>query len=243
MSKLYYKKYKKEFPHSYTYGVFPTLELLLHQPSQAIRIYTHTKGTKNEGLEKIYALARSNNIHTEKADGLITKLASAENCYAIGVFHKYTSQVDKNENHIVLVNPSDPNNTGTIIRTMLGMGVKNLTIIKPSVDLFDPKVIRASMGAVFQVKFAYFGSFKEYQVAFPSLHYYPFIGNGRYQLGHIIFKKPFSFVFGNEGAGLPKEFKTTGESISIPQTSAIDSYNLSVAAAIALYEVTKQKMR
>ena len=55
-------------------------------------------------------------------------------------------------NHVVLVNPGDMGNMGTIIRTMLGFNYSNLAIIKPGVDVFDPRVIRASMGALFNTR-------------------------------------------------------------------------------------------
>lgn len=237
----YYKKYKRDFDHSYTYGVFPTLELLTYQPKQALRVFIHTKGKENEGLAKIKDLCQKYGISIEKADGLLAKLSSAENCYAIGVFKKYQTAIENSNNHVVLVNPSDPNNAGTIIRTMIGLDVTNLAVIKPAIDIFDPKVIRASMGAIFQLYFSYYNSFQEYQHTFVFHHMYPFMGKGKHILQNTTFQKPFSFIFGNEGSGLPESFRTIGESISIPQSDKIDSFNLSVAVAFALYEATRNK--
>ena len=50
-------------------------------------------------------------------------------------------------NHIVLVNPSDMGNLGTIIRTAVGFGFTDIGIISPAVDAYNPKVIRGSMGS------------------------------------------------------------------------------------------------
>ena len=47
-------------------------------------------------------------------------------------------------------------NLGTIMRTMVGFGMEDLAIIRPGVDAYDPKVIRASMGSIFHLRFAYF---------------------------------------------------------------------------------------
>lgn len=55
-------------------------------------------------------------------------------------------------NHVVLVNPSNAGNLGTIIRSCIGFGVEDIAIILPAVDLFDPKTIRASMGAKAKIR-------------------------------------------------------------------------------------------
>ena len=53
-------------------------------------------------------------------------------------------------------------NMGTIIRTCVGFGIKNLAVIEPAVDIFNPKVVRASMGAVFHVNICRYDSFDTY---------------------------------------------------------------------------------
>ena len=95
-------------------------------------------------------------IQVEVNDKLINKISGAENVYAVGVFQKYETQLSNEENHLMLVDPSDMGNLGTIIRTMIGFDYKNLALIKPAVDIFNPKVIRASMGSVFQINFHLF---------------------------------------------------------------------------------------
>jgi TrmH family RNA methyltransferase len=62
---------------------------------------------------------------------------------------------------------------------MLGFNFKNLAIIKPAVDMFDPLVVRASMGAIFSINFEYFNSIEEYISKFSAHHLYPFMLNGK----------------------------------------------------------------
>jgi TrmH family RNA methyltransferase len=142
------------------------------------------------------------------------------------------------ESHVVLVNPSDPGNLGTICRAMLGFGFTNLGVIKPASDIFDPKTIRASMGAVFQMNFQYFPSFEEYRKNFKR-NIYVFMTDGVKKLGELAFQKSYALVFGNEGAGLGQEFKKFGESVKIPQSDKVDSLNLAVAVGVSLYEAMK----
>jgi TrmH family RNA methyltransferase len=232
------KKYQRDFPHSYTFGVFPTLELLIYQPSHVQHIFVSTQGERNEGVIKLRDLCARQRIPVEVNDRQIERLSPKENTYAVGVFDKYQPRLAPNANHLVLVNPADMGNLGTIIRTMVGFGVTDLALVKPAADIFDPRVIRASMGALFRLNFAYFDAFDAYRSAFPH-HLYPFITDGATPLHEATFAHPYALIFGNESSGLPDAYRTIGASITIPHSDSIDSLNLSVAVGIALYAATK----
>ena len=140
---------------------------------------------------------------------------------------------------MVLVNPSNAGNMGTIMRSCLGFGVRDLAIIPPAVDHFDPKVIRASMGAAASVRTEVFASFEEYSARFPDNKLYPFMLDGSTKLHETVIEKPFSLIMGNEATGLPPEFSKIGRPIRIDHSNAIDSLNITIAASIGLYEATK----
>jgi len=236
------RTYKKDFDYSYTLGSFLTIELLNYQSDKVSKVILHTKAKESEGISKIISLCKKNSIPYEYNDKLIEKLSPKENCFAIGIFQKYQPELDKNDNHVVLVNPSDSGNLGTIIRTSIGFGVKNLAIIRPAVDIYDPKTVRASMGALFNINFSYFNDFSEYQKHFPKHHCYPFMLNGKLRIQEVdIPHKPFALIFGNEGKGLDSSFSNVGTSVVIPHLKTIDSLNVSIAVGIAIYEFTKHK--
>lgn len=229
------KTYKKDSVISYSFGVFPTIELLKTRSKNVVKVLINPKGYKNRGVETIQKTCKQLDIPTEENQLLIEKLASNENTYALGVFEKYDTPLDQKDNHIVLVEPSDMGNLGTICRTMLAFDFKNLGIIKPAVDIFDPKVIRASMGAVFHLNYEYFESFEEYNEM--SKHYnYSFMLKGTNKLGETDFEKPCTLVFGNEGSGLNEIINKISTSVVIPQKSEADSLNLAVAVGIVLYK-------
>ena len=115
---------------------------------------------KIKGYPVIQDLCEKYHIQIDVHDRTIEKLSPKNNCYAIGVFQTYTSLLH-NGNHVVLEHPMDMGNMGTIMRTMLGFGYKDLVIIKPAVDIFDPKVIRASMGAIFHLNIAFYDTFED----------------------------------------------------------------------------------
>lgn len=235
-----YKKYKKEDNISFSFGGFPTYELLKSKQAKIREIIIHEKLQNNEESEKILSLARSLKIPVTRNGKLIEKLSGKGNVFIMGVFEKYSNTIERNENQVLLVNPSDAGNLGTIIRVMLGFGYTNLGIITPSVDIFDPKVIRASMGSIFHVNVQLFNSIEEYQKIHKN-HLYPFMLKGKTTLQDLKEKDiPHTLVFGNEAHGLDDKYLSLGTPILIKHSNKIDSLNLSMSVGIALYEFSKK---
>ncbi len=235
------KKYKKSDLESYTLGTTLTLELLNKKIEYVKRVYIHSKQEKNETYEKIVNICKNNNIEILMSDKTINSLSDKENCYVIGVFEKFESEITDNENHIVLVNPSNMGNLGTIIRSSVGFGINNLVIIKPAVDIFDPKVIRSSMGAIFNLNFKYYDSFSDYSKNYKR-EYYPFMLKAKTNLNNVEKKYPCSLIFGAEATGLDDSYLEIGTPVIIKHKNIIDSLNLDNAVSIALYEFTKDKI-
>ena len=170
-------------------------------------------------------------------------LSDKENCYIMALFDKYQADIRPEENHVVLVNPANTGNLGTIIRTSIGFGIRDIAIISPGVDIFDPRTIRASMGAFFQLRFQYFDSFADYLEHADDRPIFSFMLDGARQLDEIQIPEKYSLVFGNEARGLDPVYQTYGQSVLIRHYPVIDSLNLCNAVSIALYEFTKGKIR
>lgn len=230
------RQYKKNYDYSYTLGIFPTIELLEKSPQHVITVLLSPHSDKSEGVSYIKDLCKKNDIPFDYSTKALSRLSIADKTYAVGVFKKYEKKIRDNANHVVLVNPSDTGNMGTIIRTMLGFGISDLVLIRPCVDIFDPKTIRATMGAFFDINFDYFDAFKFYEEKYSNHVLYPFMLEGKKTLGSFKFEKPFSLIFGNEGAGLDNHFAKYDNTVKINHSKNIDSLNLSVAAALAMYE-------
>jgi TrmH family RNA methyltransferase len=232
------KRYQKEFDYSYAFGVFAALELLTHRPGDTIKIIVSEKGNQNEGVRKLRERCADLRIPVEVADAVLDRISPKESHLAAGVFRKYDAPPSPGLNHVVLANISDMGNLGTILRTMLGFGVEDIALIRPAADIFDPRAVRASMGALFQARFGYFDSFEAYRSTYPAHGLYPLMTSAARPIRSVTFEPPFALVFGSESAGLPDGFLEIGTSISIPQTERIDSLNLAIAVGIALYEAT-----
>lgn len=232
------KSYKKEFKYSYSLGAFPTLELLKNHKNDLIEVYVHTSFHNEEVKNKILNALGHPFLENNK---LIAKLSPKENCYVIGVFNKYQTCLTNLEDHLLLDNPSNMGNLGTIIRSSLGFGIKNIAIIKPGVDIFDPRVIRSSMGSIFNVNIEYFDSLEDYQNKFSNHTIYAFMLQTKNDLQTFNFKKQLStLAFGNEATGLDHKY-LNNNAIIIKHSSEIDSLNITNAVSIALYEFNKQK--
>ncbi len=234
-----YKRYHKEDNVSYALGITVTFEMLLSKVEYVNHVYVHSAMKKGDTLDKLKSMCESAEINITYTDKIFNVLSKKENCYVIGEFRKFDSGLDDRKSHIVLVNPSDFGNMGTILRSALGFGLNQIAIIREAADIFNPKVIRASMGAVFSSKYEYFDNFNEYRVKYGNRELYPFMLDAKISLHDLKPCKKFSLIFGNEARGLPAEFLSIGTSVVIPHSAGIDSLNLPIAASIAMYEATK----
>ena len=238
---LAYKRYNDKAEYSYCFGPFPTFELIENRPQEAIEVLYHSQ-TSDAIRNKLQSICQRQGIPCEQNDKVIQRIRDKENCLVVGVFKKHESVLAMDRPHVVLVNPSDMGNLGTIIRTAVGFGVPDLAIIRPGAAICHPKTVRASMGSLFRLNFQYFDSFAEYKSAYgEGRNMYPFMLKGSVGLDQLQRNKGelYSLVFGNEATGLPDEFLQEGQSVRIRHTDNIDSLNLSLAAGIAIYEFTK----
>lgn len=231
------KPYKKDATYSYTLGAFPTIELIKCRPNVVQKVLIHSTFTDQE---TILALCRKHHIPVEYNDKQIKRLSDKENCFVVGVFEKYESTLNADQSHLVLVNPSNMGNLGTIIRTAVGFGIYDLAIITPCADVFHPKTVRSSMGSLFHLNIELFTSYEAYSNRFKQHEAFCFMLNKERTktLAECERPKLFSLVFGNEATGLPEEFLNVGTSVMIPQSPDVDSLNLTIAAGIGMYTFT-----
>ncbi len=231
------EKYSKENELSFCLGAYPTFELIKNKPECAKCVLIHSKADSQD-IDKLIDLCKKNNIDVVYDDKTIARLSSKENCFVIGVFKKYACKLNGNK-QIVLVNPSDMGNLGTIMRTIVGFGYTDLVIIKPAVDYFNPKVVRASMGAIFMLNVAAYESFDDYLVS-NNYAKFLFMLNGKSTLGSFATpKNNYALIFGNEAHGIDNKYLSAGNSVVIKHSNKIDSLNLPISVGMAVYEFNK----
>ena len=229
--------YKRELDYSYAPGLFPSLEAMTKRPELMRRLLVSSKGQDSEGVKKLISLAEEKHIRVETADKALGRISGKDNCFAAAVFEKRPLPLDGACDHIVLHHISDQGNLGTILRTALGFGYHDIAIIRPAADVYDPKVVRASMGALFSLRVTEYADFSGYWQEFGPRAAYPFMLDGSVQMDDAAKDAPHpcALIFGNEGSGLPPEFQQVGQPVRIPSSDEVDSLNLAIAAAIGMY--------
>ena len=139
----------------------------------------------------------------------------------------------------------DPGNLGTILRSLDSAGINTLLLSKDTVDLYNPKVIRSTMGAIFRVKVLDNLDLKEellklkkagYKVVITSLD----TNEMHYNLN---FSDRLVIVIGNEAKGVKKEIQDLADiKVKIPMLGRTESLNASVAASVIAYEKVRQEV-
>lgn len=231
------EQYHKKLDYSYALGIFPSINLMQKRPKAAKRLLLSPDGLASEGVDRLRALCLEMNVREEEAERVLKRESKKDNCYAAVVFEKYRAELASGTPHVVLCQISDGGNLGTALRSLLGFGIKDVAVIRPCVDIFDPHVIRASMGAFFAMNVRVYDAFEEYREEHPAHALYPFMLDGAIPIREAVKTRaePFALVFGNEQTGLPARFAEMGQSVFIPQSKEIDSFNLAVSVAIGAY--------
>lgn len=150
----------------------------------------------------------------------------------------------ENPNLLVLDNLQDPGNLGTIIRAAEGSGVTGIVLSKDCVDVYNPKVIRSTMGSVYRMPFYYaedllqaIDRMKEAGIKTYAAHL-----DGHTDYDQEDYKKPCAFFIGNEGNGLRDEVAAAADIyVKIPMSGQVESLNAAVAAAVLMFEVRRQR--
>lgn len=146
---------------------------------------------------------------------------------------------------IILENIQDPGNIGTIIRTAEGAGISGILMTKDCVDIYNPKVIRSTMGSIYRVKISFIDSIEETLKILNKNNiktYACALSKESKAYDEFDYKKSVAVLIGNEGNGLKKSTVDAADEVAfIPMCGKVESLNASVAASIMMYEIFRQR--
>lgn len=148
-----------------------------------------------------------------------------------------------NDINIVLVEPEIPQNTGNIARTCAATGA-SLHLVKPlGFEIDDRKLKRAGLDYWDKLDITYYESLDDFFAKNPAADFYCFTTKARHVYSDISYPKRVFLMFGKETKGLPEEllFANPDRCVRIPMRDTLRSLNLSNSAAIAVYEVFRQR--
>ena len=183
----------------------------------------------------------------EISESLFKKIADTQNPQGFMCVFKKLDKNDKSYTinnqgrYAALENIQDPSNMGTILRTAEALGADGVILSEDCCDIYSPKVVRGSMGAVFRLPILIEGSLPEWFARYPQLNTYAaVVDSDAKRVTEITFKEPCAVVIGNEGNGIrPGTVAACRHSITIPMNGKAESLNASVAAAILIWEMVK----
>lgn len=146
--------------------------------------------------------------------------------------------------YLVLEDIQDPGNLGTMIRAGEGAGVSGIIMSDKTVDVYNPKTIRATMGSIYRVPFCYVSDLhrciKDLQECDIQVFAAHLKGEESYDFQDYC--RSVAFLIGNEGNGLKDETAELADTyIKIPMLGKVESLNAAIAATLLVYEAARQR--
>ena len=240
------------------YEEIPTSDLIATYVSETyynevIRAGKLSKAAKdNLAVREYYIVADSvfkNMSDTVTPQGILAiakqKEYTLDDILSLSMNNQDTSNEQKSGRaFIILESIQDPGNLGTILRTAEGAGVSGIIMNKETVDIYNSKVIRSTMGSVYRVPFMVTDNLSETIDELKKNNVTVFAAHlkGEEYYAKDLYKGDVAFLIGNEGNGLSDEIaKMADKYVKIPMEGMVESLNASVAAAILMYEAKRQR--
>lgn len=251
IKKLKDKKYRDESNEYIVEGI-KLIEEAINENAPIKQIVICEENEKTNAITKnlMYEISKYECVYvTKQVFNSITQVVAPQGIFAIvsKTFGDTTqkSLIDYTQDVIVVLDDiQDPGNLGTILRTIDSCGLKQILVSKGTVDSYNPKVVRSTMGAIFRINIVecddLIKAIKEarkhhFKLQVTSL-------DAEQTIYDVDYKKKV-IVIGNEANGVSKEIQDIAdEKVKIPMIGKTESLNASVAAGIVLYEYTRQKL-
>ncbi len=246
LSSLSEAKYRKRHNLFLAEGVHVVKELLKSNWEAELLVITH-KAAESGELASILEAASLKSIPTEIiARKDFSKIATTETPQEILAVAKLPpSRLGKfsSQKRILIADGvSDPGNLGTMIRSAAAFGFGGIVTTPGAADIFSPKAVRATQGALFQLVTAnHIGAMEIVEELKATHKFYALAADGNIELHEARIMDKLALVVGAEIAGVGPEFLEAAiQILRIPISGGIESLNAAVAAGIAMYELGRR---
>lgn len=185
----------------------------------------------------------SNTIHSQ---GVIFVCEKSKKSFVSELKDLFPKKISQGNKVVILENIKDPSNLGTMLRSAETLGINKIILSENCCDIYNPKVIRGSMGSIFRLKFHISKDLPHTIVSikenFKIPVYAATLAKDSIPLTKIKFPKDCAVVIGNEGDGITKETKEVCSfKIKIPISKNANSLNASSAASIIMWEFIRER--
>ena len=151
---------------------------------------------------------------------------------------------DEKGRWLILENVQDPGNLGTMFRTGEGAGITGVIMDSSTVDIFNPKTIRSTMGSIYRIPFYISDDLRETirEIRDRGIRTYAAHLQGSVCYDTADYRQGTAFLIGNEGNGLTEATAALADTyIRIPMCGKLESLNAAMAAGILMYEANRQR--
>lgn len=227
-------KMLREAPESWIREIFLTNEALYKLQKEEAETFQKINRT---GYELLSDEVMKRASDTQTPQGVITVLDRPS-------YEPDELLADSEGTFLLLENLQDPGNLGTIVRTGEGAGVRGIIMTADTVDIFNPKTIRSTMGSVYRVPFIYVETLTEVveKMKEKNIPVYAAHLKGQKNYYEFDYRKGCAFLIGNEGNGLKKETADLADDyLKIPMQGQVESLNAAIAASVLMYEAYRQR--
>ena len=147
---------------------------------------------------------------------------------------------------LILESIQDPGNLGTMLRTGEGAGISGVILNQTTVDLFNPKTIRSTMGSIYRIPFYVSEDLNQTVLDLKAQGIFVYAAHlkGTLCYDEADYRKPTAFLIGNEGNGLTEELADCADTyIKIPMEGKVESLNAAISATLLMYEANRQRRK
>ncbi|MEB3181828.1 MAG: RNA methyltransferase [Nostocaceae cyanobacterium] len=243
--KLHSAKYRREQELFLLEGTHLLQEACAINYPLAVVCCTPQWQEKNSTLwEQICQGAQRTEIVSPEVLKSIATTVQPDGVIATAKRHQSHAQVPFTGVTLALETVQDPGNLGTIIRTAAAAGASGMWLSGDSVDLDNPKVLRASAGQWFRLPMAVSDDLKATvrQSQQAGVQVVATLPSATLTYWEVDFKQPTLILLGNEGAGLSLDLAAMADlQVNIPLSPGVESLNVAITAAVMLYEAKRQK--
>lgn len=214
-----------------------------------IKILVYTKQAFEKYKNIVSELEKnSNNVYvfSENLFSCVSDTKSPQGILCVCAFLDKQISIDKignNDRIVVFENIQDPSNLGTMLRTAEALGINNVILSDDCCDIYNPKVLRGSMGAVFRLSFCTSENLAATITALNNLGFKTYAAvpdSAAEKVTSLDFNNKSVVVIGNEGNGLKQETVVSCfKPITIPMAGKAESLNAAMAASILMWEVVR----
>lgn len=193
----------------------------------------------------MYEIAKYECIYvTEKILKYISEVQAPQGILAVLEKNNQNNGIDYTQDIIVALDDvQDPGNLGTILRTVDSVGLNQILVSKGTVDSYNPKVVRSTMGAIFRINIIECEDLEKTLEEIKKNHFKIVVSS--LQTENTIYDIDYKnkvIVIGNEANGVEQSIQELAdEKIKIPMIGKTESLNASVATGVILYEYVRQK--